>query len=634
MTESTRAPALDSPLGWLNTDRPLRLDGELRGQIVLLDFWTYCCINCIHILPDLKYLERKYADQPLVVIGVHSAKFTNESSRRTIRSAIHRYEMEHPVVVDDTMKIWRAYGVRSWPTFVLIDPEGFIALQVAGEGNRDTLDNAIDQLLKQHRSRGALAAGPLTLKRDGVVQPASGLAFPGKVLADSDRRQVFIADSNHHRIVICEWPDELGRCRRIRIVGCGVAGADDGPADAATFFNPQGMAIQGDILYVADTDNHLIRAVDLNTGQVTTAVGTGEMGYDRAGGGMGTRQVICTPWDLCTEGGTLYVAMAGTHQIWRIEMPVGFARALAGTGRENIADGPVETAALSQPSGICLHRGILYFADSEVSAIRGIDLAAERVFTIIGSGLFVFGDVDGTHPRARLQHPLGVTSWRDKLLIADTYNHKIKIVDPADRSATTLFGHGNPATNGPDGSLGLFEPGGLNAAGDTLFIADTNNHRVVMVELGSRHWHELTIHGLTAPDRSDRSNGHAIQSDAVTVAADAEITLKLTPTLPDGAHLNSDAPWTVRVVSDHAGLAQVTGHATHPAALPITIRFAVGRDDVTWMVNLTCVYCTDTDGGLCIPAEFNWRVPVRIRPGGLTTVSLQGQAAATPAPAC
>ena len=622
MDSLVRAPELESPLGWLNTDRGLRVADELRGRVVLLDFWTFCCINCIHILPDLKYLENKYRNDPLVVIGVHSAKFTNEASRQTIRAAIHRYEIEHPVIVDDGMTLWRAYGVRSWPTFVLIDPQGYVVQTLSGEGQRDALDGAIAQLLEVHRQRGTLADRPPALRRDAVVEPASGLAFPGKVLADADGGRVFISDTNHNRIVVATWPDEQGRCRLVKTIGWGAAGRSDGSADVAEFDHPQGLALLGATLYVADTENHLIRAVDCNDWTVTTVVGTGEMGYDRAGGGMGVQQAISSPWDLASEGGTVYVAMAGLHQIWRVEMPIGFARALAGSGRENIVDGPVETAALSQPSGICLHRGKLYVADSEVSAIRGIDLAAETVFTVIGQGLFVFGDVDGVHPKAKLQHCLGVAPWGGKLLVADSYNHKIKIVDPAARSATTLYGTGKPGPAASNEGLALHEPGGLDVAGDTLFVADTNNHRIVRVDLKTNAWAELKIDGLSAapkPADSQQPASTAIDVEPVAIAPDTE--LRLNVRLPEGAHLNADAPWTVRVSAQGEVLVQLTGYAD---AFPITIKMPAGvaGQHPRWDVALSLVYCTDGEESLCIPADVHWRVPVTQSGSGKTEVEL------------
>lgn len=625
MAGDVRAPELDAGLGWFNTNRPLRFDGDLKGRIVVLDFWTYCCINCIHILPDLKYLEEKYASEPVVFIGVHSAKFTNEASRETIRAAVLRYEIEHPVVIDDQMKIWRAFAARSWPTLNVVDSTGRVCFVTAGEGNRDALDQAIEEALKQGKANDTLADGPLKLAKEASVRSTGGLAFPGKVLADAETNKLYIADSNHNRVVIAELPDDAGRAKVLKTIGSGEIGFADGPAETATFDHPQGLAISMGVLYVADTENHAIRAIDLRTFEVTTAVGTGEMDNDRAGGGMGTAQGLNSPWDLVSEGGTLYVAMAGVHQIWRIDMPVGFARAFAGTGRENIADGPTEQAALSQPSGICMHRGNLYFADSEVSAIRGIDMAAERVFTVIGQGLFSFGDVDGVQPNARLQHPLGVAPYGASLLVADTYNHKIKSVDPGAKSVRTLYGTGKPGARTEDGSLELFEPGGLSALGDDVFIADTNNHRIVRIDLKTNAWHEIVLEGLEAPggrDVEDQApNTAVIDASKLPLAGSGKTALAISAKLPDRGKLSPDAPWSVRVSSGTNTLAQVTGHSDRfPISVPLA-RAAKEGSDIE--ITASFAWCLSGDAAICIPAELRWRGTAAT--GDAPTVELTGE---------
>jgi sugar lactone lactonase YvrE len=432
------------------------------------------------------------------VIGVHSAKFTNEAQRQTIRAAVSRYEIQHPVIVDEEMALWNEYTVRSWPTLVLVGPDRKIIGAVAGEGNREALDQAIAQALQEARAAGTLAEGPLRLERERSVRAASGLAFPGKVLADPRGKRLFIADSNHGRIVVATLPDERGMSRLVRVVGSGDVGREDGPAERATFHHPQGLALMGDTLLVADTENHLIRSIDLETWEVGTVAGTGVQGYDRAGGKKGTQQPLNSPWDLAVEGSTCYIAMAGSHQIWRMDLPMGLCRAFAGSGRENIVDGPAEGAALAQPSGIALQGNRLWFADSEVSAVRRLDLASELVETVVGRGLFDFGDVDGPVAKAKLQHPLGVTVHGQKILVADTYNHKIKELDPDAGTIRTILGTGNAGT-GSGAELALFEPGGLHAAAGALYVADTNNHRVVRVSLADLAWREVVIEGLDAP---------------------------------------------------------------------------------------------------------------------------------------
>ncbi|HTI50857.1 MAG TPA: thioredoxin-like domain-containing protein, partial [Planctomycetaceae bacterium] len=256
-----KAQELDGGTGWLNTTGEITLK-DLRGKVVLLDFWTYCCINCMHILPDLKHLERKY-DKQLVVIGVHSAKFENERESDNIRRAIMRYEIEHPVVNDSEMTIWRKFNVNSWPTLVLIDPEGFYCGFVSGEGNREALEEAIDKVIAYHKRKGTLDESPVRFDLERDRAEATPLRFPGKLLADEAGNRLFISDSNHNRIVITSLDGRL-----LDVVGTGAIGKENGAYDRASFDHPQGLALVRDTLYVADTENHLIRAIDLSARQV------------------------------------------------------------------------------------------------------------------------------------------------------------------------------------------------------------------------------------------------------------------------------------------------------------------------------------------------------------------------------
>jgi len=661
MSGNPRAPELPADFAWLNTDRPLSFARELKGQVVLLDFWTYCCINCMHVLPDLAYLETKYEREPFVVIGVHSAKFANEGHRQTVRAAISRYEIHHPVIVDEGMKVWSEYAVRSWPTLVLVGPDRRIVGVASGEGNREALDRVIEQVLEQGRAAGVLAPGPLVLEREQSVRAASGLAFPGKVTADvrtaSGAGRLFIADSNHNRIVVASLPDSAGRSRLLRVIGSGAVGREDGSADRATFHHPQGLSLMGgDTLLVADTENHLIRAVDLDTWTVRTVAGTGVQGYDRSGGKLGTQQVLNSPWDLAVEGSTCYIAMAGPHQIWRLDLPMGLCRAFAGSGRENIVDGPAASAALAQPSGLSLLGNDLYFADSEVSAVRKIDLAAERVETLVGRGLFDFGDVDGDVAQARLQHPLGVAAWGRKVLVADTYNHKIKELDPGARKIRTLLGTGRPGSGAGDGGVGgsggvggggsgtlaLFEPGGLHVAGDTLYIADTNNHRIVRVALPGLEWAEVTIEGLEAPDTEARHGTAAAgagvaaagagvaaagagvtsaeaEAPAAKLRAGAATSWQVRVQLPEGAHASDEAPASVRVSRGGEVLLQRTMlGASWPLAFELPAQPAGSAD---LHVQVSFAYCHEGKG-ICVPANPSWSVPVSFEERGPVATEL------------
>ncbi len=620
VTGNPRAPELNPDFAWLNTDRPLAFARELKGRVVLLDFWTYCCINCMHVLPDLAYLEEKYAGEPFVVIGVHSAKFTNEGQRQTVRAAIGRYEIAHPVVVDEDMALWGEYAVRSWPTLVLVGADGRIVGVAAGEGNRETLDAAIARALEEGRSRGILAGGPLRLAREHSVRAASGLAYPGKVLADPAGGRLFTADSNHNRIVVATLPDAQGRSALVRAVGTGRVGRADGAADAAEFHHPQGLALSGSTLYVADTENHLIRAIDLDAWTVRTIAGTGKQDYDRAGGKRGTVQGLNSPWDLALEGSTLYVAMAGQHQLWRVDLPVAFCRAFVGSGRENLADGPAEAAALAQPSGLALSGNHLYFADSEVSAVRRLDLAAERVETLVGKGLFDFGDVDGPFDRARFQHCLGVTVGGAGLLVADTYNHKVKELDLERREVRTVLGDGRPGTD-RGGALALFEPGGLHAAEGVLYIADTNNHRVVRVSLADRSWSEVRIEGLEAPERRVALAGAGIgaRAPAARLRSGAATEWKVAVTLPDGAHVSEEAPASLRVAR---GADVVLQRTLLGASWPLAFTLPAQPEGAADLhVQLSFAYCHEGQG-VCVPANPAWIVPVTFDRDGPASAEL------------
>ncbi|MEM1167038.1 MAG: thioredoxin-like domain-containing protein [Planctomycetota bacterium] len=524
--EPDPAPELTPNLGWIQADEPLLFADQLAGHVVLLDFWTYCCINCLHVLPDLEYLEQKYKDEPFVVIGVHSAKFEDEGRPENVHQAVEKYDIKHPVVVDDDMRIWRRYGVRAWPTFVLIGSDGNVIGHASGEGNRELLDEAIAMALDQGRERGDLAEIPLDWHpdEDETAGPGSAteLRFPGKVLAVAPGDQIeqgalFIADSSHDRVIHATWPDNAGRAEIVTIYGNGSRGLTDGSAAEARFHDPQGFTLShdGGTLYIADTKNHAVRAIDLGSRMVTTIAGTGEQTFDRVGGGIGTDQAISSPWalQLSRGGNTLYIAMAGRHQLWATTLHDGRTGAWVGSGRENIDDGPVRSATLAQPSGFSLSNDgqTLYFADSETSAIRAVDLREQRVRTIVGTGLFDFGDIDGPIASARLQHALGVATispqqavdgWRspeppsedgtpapptaDRLLVADTYNNKLKVLDLGAGTVTSWFDREVAGRR-------LDEPGGLSLASGYAFVADTNAHRIVRIDLATRAAVEINL---------------------------------------------------------------------------------------------------------------------------------------------
>ena len=424
---AVRAPEIDRPgLVWFNVSEPLSL-ADLRGKLVILDFWTFCCVNCLHILPTLRRLEQAFPED-VAVIGVHSPKFAAEREPENVRRAIARHGIVHPVVQDPEFLIWQEYAVRAWPTLIFVSPDGYVIGQHSGEPDAERLLEVVGQTVKDYRRKGTMDPRPLDLAPEAV--PAAQFCFPGKIKPLSEAPEApgklwMLADSGHHQIVLL---DDEGR--ELMRFGSGEAGFANGPSDRARFRDPQGLAADAAAIYVADTGNHAIRRIDRQTGQVTTLAGNGRRGYVLESAVPFGDAELASPWDLALSGGTLY------------------------------------------------------FADSETSAIRAIVSTPEGpvVETLVGKGLFEFGHVNGDYDSARLQHCLGLDWWEEAgpeggLLVADSYNNALRVVDFASRTLRDL----------DDGflcedslCLPLAEPAGVAADGsDRLLVSDTNNHRIL-----------------------------------------------------------------------------------------------------------------------------------------------------------
>jgi thiol-disulfide isomerase/thioredoxin len=612
-----RAPELTGGHGWLNTDKALSI-AALRGKVVLLDFWTYGCINCMHIIPDLKKLEHKYPNN-LVVIGVHSAKFENEKDIENIRHIVLRYEIEHPIVNDSDFAIWRAYAVNAWPTRYLIDPAGYVIGRLSGEGGYEALDRIIGATIGDFRKRGELNEEPLKLVLERAKVGDLPLAFPGKILTDAKNDRLFIADSDHNRIVVAKLDGTL-----IDTVGTGVHGTDDGAFDHATFFRPQGMVLDGDTLYVADTENHLIREIDLKATTVKTIAGTGQQSRERGESGPARNIALNSPWDLQLVGRTLYIAMAGPHQIWQLDLDRHQVSTFAGTGREARLDGAPDEAAFAQPSGLATDSKTLFVSDAEANIIRAIDLGPHgQVHTLVGGNLFDFGDKDGHGDSVRLQHPLGLARWNDQLFVADTYNHKIKLLDPATGSIKTFAGTGKPGQK--DGvSPSFYEPGGLSVAGDQLYVADTNNHAIRIIDLKTKETRTLQIKGLQPPASSQAAANTEAAPNAEEIklgpqklrTGDATVLINID--LPPGYHLNPTAPQRYKIsVEGGAQSLTIDQHDASRTAkgleLPIRIPVhASGAGTGALRASFTFVYCRDDNTGTCRIKTLVWRAPVEV----------------------
>lgn len=633
---------LPTDVDWINTAGPLRLE-QLRGKFVLLDFWTYCCINCMHILPELKKLERAYPDT-LVVIGVHSAKFETEQDSQNIAEAVLRHDVEHPVVNDHNREIWKLFGVRAWPTLLLIDPEGYAVWGQSGETTFEKLDAVIRRGLPYYRKKGVLDETPLRFELEAHSAAKTPLRFPGKVLADDSGERLFIADSGHHRIVVATADGQL-----VDTIGSGTRGAADGDFASASFNQPQGMAFSGGELYLADTENHLIRRIDLRKRRVETIAGTGRQNRQRPVFGRSGRPrnlALSSPWALYLVEENLYIAMAGSHQIWRMDLSRNTLGPYAGNGREDIVDGPLLPdeayqmgfASFAQPSGLASDGTWLYVADSEGSSIRAVPLDPRReVHTVVGTAdlrsarLFTFGDVDGPASRARLQHPLGVVFVNDMLYVADTYNNKIKRIDPTTGRVETVAGTAEPGL--ADNPAQFDEPAGISAARSKLYVADTNNHaiRVIDPEAGF-HVSTLEIEALDAPAADTESNAPAdFQADAIhklepvrISGAEGRVPIEAELDLPRGYKLNTAAPLSYRidavdppeenatplVAEERLGVWGRSEEPKLPLVLEIPLRQRAGSQTIR--ISLVYYYCQEGNEGLCKAGSVAWEVPLRL----------------------
>ncbi|GAB2218660.1 hypothetical protein Drorol1_Dr00001886 [Drosera rotundifolia] len=629
---AVRVPEFPSRLDWLNTV-PLQLRRDLTGKVVLLDFWTYCCINCMHVLPDLEFLEKKYKDKPFVVVGVHSAKFDNEKDLEAIRSAVLRYGITHPVVNDGDMYLWRELGVNSWPTFAIVGPNGNLIAQVSGEGHRKDLDDLVEAALLYYGRKKLLDNRllPIRLEKDNDPRLlTSPLKFPAKLAVDTINNRLFISDSNHNRIVVT---DLLGNFI-VQIGSSGEEGLQDGNFEDATFNRPQGLAYntKKNVLYVADTENHALREIDFVDERVRTLAGNGTKGSDYKGGGRGTSQLLNSPWDVCFDPANekVFIAMAGQHQIWEYNTSDGTTKAFSGDGYERNLNGQSSTStSFAQPSGISLSSDVkvAYIADSESSSIRMLDLKTGGSRLLAGGdpffseNLFKFGDHDGTGPEVLLQHPLGVCCGQDgQVYVADSYNHKIKTLDPSTKQIRTLAGTGKAGfKDGTPLTAQLSEPAGIVLAGNgRLYIADTNNSLIRYIDLlqGEAQVNTLELKGMQPPAPKTKTMKRLrkrLSADtkiiSVSGGAAKEGNFHLMISVPDGYHFSKEArsKYSVETEPENAVVIEPSDGILGPEGSAI-LHFR--RDSPsTYLARINCkvYYCKEDE--VCLYQSLAFQVP-------------------------
>ncbi|VXB81022.1 NHL domain-containing thioredoxin family protein [Citricoccus sp. K5] len=644
---------------WLNTGGTALDLESLRGKIVILDFWSFCCVNCLHVLDELRPLEAEFHDV-LVTVGVHSPKFDHEADPDALAAAVERYDVQHPVLDDPTLTTWQAYSARAWPTLVVVDPEGYIAAHLSGEGHVAGLTSLVDELVAEHEAKGTLHRG------NGPYVPpepvARDLKFPGKAIAlgarGSQPGTFLVADTGHHRLV--ELAGDLTTV--VRTIGGAVAegagskGTDDGGPETVRFNEPQGLALLpegvatavGYDVVVADTVNHRLRGVSLADGSVRTLAGNGVQRLidpERARvaadpenpeetvslepfGTDPLQTSLSSPWDVLwsTAEDTLIVAMAGTHQIFSFDPRTAELAVYAGTGLEGLEDGAPDVAWFAQTSGLAESAdGTLWLADSESSALRsitpaiGAEARERQVSSAVGTGLFDFGFRDGAAEQARFQHPLGVAALPDgSVLVADTYNGAIRRYAPAGVAADGRATEAEVSTV----ARGLKEPSDILVEPD----ADGNPASIVVVETNAHHLVRLSV-----PDEYLQVDEGALQTQRPrTAIAAGDVELAVAFKAPTGQKLDDrwGDPTQLKISSSPENL--LLGGDGTSTGLHRTLR--INPDVAEGVLHITARAAScDGEKGQPIPDhaachlyQQDWGIPVTVHSGtGVTEAATE-----------
>ncbi|MEV6989118.1 NHL domain-containing thioredoxin family protein [Streptomyces sp. NPDC093228] len=589
-----RAPELVGKGGWINTGGKNLTLADLRGRLVVVDFWTFCCINCLHVLDELRELEEKHRDT-VVIIGVHSPKFVHEAEHQAVVDAVERYGVEHPVLDDPELATWKQYAVRAWPTLVVIDPEGYVVAQHAGEGHAHAIARLVAELEEEHAAKGTLRRG------DGpyvAPEPSpTSLRFPGKALL-LPSGTFLVSDTTRHQLVELAADGETV----VRRIGSGARGFADGPADAAAFSEPQGLALLDEgAVVVADTVNHALRRLDPATGEVTTLAGTGRQWWQGSPTSGPAREVdLSSPWDVAVFGGRVWIAMAGVHQLWTYDPESASVEVAAGTTNEGLVDGPGAEAWFAQPSGLTVSTDgeRLWLADSETSALRWVDRDG-AVHTAVGTGLFDFGHRDGAAEQALLQHPLGVTALPDgSVAVSDTYNHALRRYDPATGEVSTL------ATD-------LREPSDAVLVGEDIVVVESARHRLTRLRLP-----EAAVQVASVAHRTQR---------AATEVAPGGLRLDVIFQAPAGQKLDTRyGPSTRLLVSSTPPELLLKGEgADTDLSRELELNPAVSEGVLH--VSAMAASCDDDPANeypACHVHQQDWGVPVRLTQGGAERLPL------------
>jgi thiol-disulfide isomerase/thioredoxin len=568
---------------WLNTGGHDLSLSELRGRVVLLDFWTFCCVNCLHVLDELRPVEERFPEE-LVVIGVHSPKFEHEGEPAAVEAAVERYAVGHAVLDDPELVTWQAYTARAWPTLVIVDPEGYVVASMSGEGHAPGIASLVEELVAEHGAKGTLRRGNAPYAPPPLQQ--SALRFPGKVALLPDGSFV-VSDTAHHQVVQLEADLETERRR------WGGPGVFDEPQGVLLLPAEVAARVGYDVL-VADSVNHQVKGISLSHNEICTVAGSGRPLRRREGGGPALEQDLSTPWDLAWCDGRVVIAMAGIHQLWALTVDadpaLGRLEVLAGTTQEGLRDGPGDAAWLAQPSGLATSADgqRVWVADAETSALRS--WSASGLTTQVGAGLFDFGHRDGPAGQARFQHPLGVVELPDgSAAVCDTYNGAIRRYDPVANRVTTL------ATALAEPSDAVVERGRGDSA--RLVVVESASHRLVRVAIPA------DAQEVDGPVRRTQRPPTSLAPGVV------ELVVAFEP--PSGQKLDDRWGDPARLVVSASPPDLLLDGAGDGASLTRPLTVATGIPAGTLHVSVQAAACdTDDENPACHLFQQDWGIPL------------------------
>lgn len=590
---------------WLNSSRKIE-SSDLKNRVILLDFWSYACVNCLNMIPEIKKLETEFGNR-LTVIGVHSGKFNNEKNDESIKKAIIKNDVSHLVVNDSEFKIWNGFKISSWPTFVLIDAKGRVVKKYDGKISAEDLRKDIKKLISKYKYRLNNERLPIVLEKNRVVDYI--LKFPGEIIFAQNfsykninkANVLIIANTGKNKILVTNLNGNI-----LLEIGSGDVGFDDGDFYSASFNSPRGLLFKNNNLYIADTSNHALRKINFTDGKVSTLIGNGKRGEVVKQSDRADKISLSSPFDLAffPDKNNIVISNSGTNQLLKYNTSSNTVTPFAGNGSKGLINGAYPNNSLAQPSGLSSYGEQLYFVDAESSSLRSISKSGV-VKTLIGNGLSEFGYKGGKKDEALMQHPVGIIAFDKEIYIADTHNHAIRRYNIKTGELSTYSG-GERGDNINGGKRTQYdEPEAITYFADRFYIVDSNNNRIVEIAKnngGAKILNILPAQKLPADYLLEYlPNLETLPSDDVQSVGN----VKLIFNLKKGWKINDEAPSFFNLVEiKNKKEANLIASFNDMQIKSGSVKLPNISDKNTYYLQGTVYYCQDKANALCLVKSY------------------------------